>query len=96
MCGNLCEEIFENHRQACLYQSLHREKDEISDPKNKGYVSYNVTFDHLANYARSHNIKADPATDEIEYGFRLDLSYAGGLKKECILVLRGGGVYPPD
>ena len=56
-------------------------KDEISDPKNKGYVSYNVTFDHLANYARSHNIKADPAPDEIEYGLGSIYPMPGGLKE---------------
>ena len=56
-------------------------KDEISDPKNKGYVSYNVTFDHLANYARSHNIKADPAPNEIEYGLGSIYPMPGGLKE---------------
>ncbi len=56
-------------------------KDEISDPKNKGYVSYNVTFDHLASYARSHNIKADPAPDEIEYGLGSIYPMPGGLKE---------------
>lgn len=56
-------------------------RDEINDPKNKGYVSYNVTFDHLANYARSHNIKADPAPDEIEYGLGSIYPMPGGLKE---------------
>ena len=56
-------------------------KDEISDPKNKGYVSYNVTFDHLAKYARQHNIKAEPAPDEIEYGLGSIYPMPGGLKE---------------
>lgn len=56
-------------------------KDEISDPKNKGYVSYNVTFDHLAKYARKHNIKAEPAANEIEYGLGSIYPMPGGLKE---------------
>ena len=56
-------------------------KDEINDPKNKGYVSYNVTFDHLAEYAKTHNIKADPAPDEIEYGLGSIYPMPGGLKE---------------
>ena len=27
-------------------------KDEIMDENNKGYVSYNITFDHLMDYVR--------------------------------------------
>jgi len=56
-------------------------KDEIKDPQNKGYVSYNVTFDHLAKYAKSHNIKAEPAPDEIEYGLGSIYPMPGGLKE---------------
>ncbi len=56
-------------------------KDEISDPKNSGYVSYNVTFDHLTKYAKRHNIKAEPAPDEIEYGLGSIYPMPGGLKE---------------
>ena len=56
-------------------------RDEINDPKNKGYVSYNVTFDHLAQYARKHNIKAEPAANEIEYGLGSIYPMPGGLKE---------------
>ena len=56
-------------------------KDEISDPRNKGYVSYNVTFDHLAAYAKKHNIKAEPAANEIEYGLGSIYPMPGGLKE---------------
>ncbi|MDE5825782.1 MAG: 4Fe-4S binding protein, partial [Lachnospiraceae bacterium] len=56
-------------------------KDEISDPKNKGYVSYNVTFDHLAKYSKQHNIKAEPAPNEIEYGLGSIYPMPGGLKE---------------
>jgi methyl-accepting chemotaxis protein/NAD-dependent dihydropyrimidine dehydrogenase PreA subunit len=56
-------------------------KSEISDPKNKGYVTYNVTFDHLARYSRKHNIKAEPAPNEIEYGLGSIYPMPGGLKE---------------
>jgi methyl-accepting chemotaxis protein/Pyruvate/2-oxoacid:ferredoxin oxidoreductase delta subunit len=56
-------------------------KNEISDPKNKGYVSYNVTFAHLREYAKSHNIKAEPAPNEIEYGLGSIYPMPGGLKE---------------
>jgi len=56
-------------------------KDEISDPKNKGYVHYNVTFDHLAKYAKTHSIKAEPAANEIEYGLGSIYPMPGGLKE---------------
>ncbi len=56
-------------------------KSEISDPKNHGYISYNVTFDHLAKYARKNNIKAEPAKDEIEYGLGSIYPMPGGLKE---------------
>ena len=56
-------------------------KDEIADPKNKGYISYNVTFDHLMEYARRNHIKAEPAKDEIEYGLGSIYPMPGGLKE---------------
>lgn len=56
-------------------------KSEIDDPKNKGYVSYNITFGHLMEYARHNNIKAEPAKDEIEYGLGSIYPMPGGLKE---------------
>lgn len=56
-------------------------RDEIKDPKNKDYVSYNITFDYLAKYAKSHNIKATPAQNEIEYGLGSIYPMPGGLKE---------------
>ncbi len=56
-------------------------RDEIRDPKNKEYVSYNVTFDHLAKYAKEHNIKANPANNEVEYGLGSIYPMPGGLKE---------------
>ena len=71
-------------------------RDEIKDPKNKGYVSYNITFDHLIKYASKHNIKAEPAANEIEYGLGSIYPIPGGLKEKCILVLRRGCICTPD
>ena len=56
-------------------------KDEIMDENNKGYVSYNVTFDHLMAYVRKNNIKAGPVSDEIEYGLGSIYPMPGGLKE---------------
>ena len=56
-------------------------KYEINDEKNKGYVSYNITFDHLMEYVRRENIKAEPAPNEIEYGLGSIYPMPGGLKE---------------
>lgn len=56
-------------------------KNEIDDPNCGGYVSYNVTFDHLMDYVRKHNISGPAATDEIEYGLGSIYPMPGGLKE---------------
>ncbi len=56
-------------------------KMEIEDPNTYGYVSYNVTFDHLMDYVRKHNIKGKDASDEIEYGLGSIYPMPGGLKE---------------
>lgn len=56
-------------------------KNEIDDPNCGGYVSYNVTFDHLMNYVREHNISGPAVTDEIEYGLGSIYPMPGGLKE---------------
>lgn len=56
-------------------------KSEISDPNNQGYISYNVTFDHLMDYVRKNNIKGEPVGDEIEYGLGSIYPMPGGLKE---------------
>ncbi|MCH5344632.1 MAG: transcriptional regulator [Acetatifactor sp.] len=56
-------------------------KMEIDDPNNHGYVSYNVTFDHLMNYVRKNNIKGPLKSDEIEYGLGSIYPMPGGLKE---------------
>ncbi len=56
-------------------------KSEIDDPNNKGYISYNVTFDHLMQYVREHNLMAEAAENEIEYGLGSIYPMPGGLKE---------------
>lgn len=56
-------------------------KMEIDDPNNRGYVSYNVTFDHLMKYVKEHNISGDLQSDEIEYGLGSIYPMPGGLKE---------------
>lgn len=56
-------------------------KYEIEDPNTYGYVSYNVTFRHLMDYVRKHNIKGEDVSDEIEYGLGSIYPMPGGLKE---------------
>ena len=55
-------------------------KMEIDDPNNGGYISYNVTFDHLMKYVRTHHISGPACSDEIEYGLGSIYPMPGGLK----------------
>ena len=56
-------------------------KNEIDDPNNKGIVSYNVTFDHLMQYVREHQVSGTLQSDEIEYGLGSIYPMPGGLKE---------------
>lgn len=56
-------------------------KNEIDDPNCGGYVSYNVTFDHLMKYVRQHGVSGPAVTDEIEYGLGSIYPMPGGLKE---------------
>lgn len=57
-------------------------KNEIEDPNCGGYVSYNVTFDHLVKYIREHRLTGHSlAKDEIEYGLGSVYPMPGGLKE---------------
>ena len=67
-------------------------KLEIDDPDNHGYVSYNVTFTHLIQYAEKHSLYAAPYRDEIEYGLGSIYPMPGGLK-ENVLWLLGRDVF---
>lgn len=56
-------------------------KSEISDENNGGYITYNVTFEHLLDYVRKNNIKGEDVSDEIEYGLGSIYPMPGGLKE---------------
>ena len=63
-------------------------KNEIDDPNNKGYVSYNLTFNHLVNYLKEHPVSgAAPYKDEIEYGLGSIYPMPGGLKENVYWLL---------
>ena len=56
-------------------------KMEIDDPVNQGYISYNVTFEHLMKYIRENRISGSLQSDEIEYGLGSIYPMPGGLKE---------------
>lgn len=56
-------------------------KQEIDDPNQAGYITYNVTFRHLMRYIREHGISGPACTDEIGYGLGSIYPKPGGLKE---------------
>lgn len=56
-------------------------KLEMEEPSNKGYIQYNVTFAHLMEYVKEHNIYGNLCSDEIEYGLGSLYPMPGGLKE---------------
>ncbi|MCR4568393.1 MAG: transcriptional regulator [Pseudobutyrivibrio sp.] len=62
-------------------------KMEIDDPNNHGYVSYNVTFNHLMKYVRENNLFGPAIRDEIEYGLGSIYPMPGGLKENVYWLL---------
>lgn len=56
-------------------------KLEMEEPENKGYIQYNVTFDHLMKYVKEHNVYGQLCSDEIEYGLGSLYPMPGGLKE---------------
>ncbi|MEE5990513.1 MAG: [Fe-Fe] hydrogenase large subunit C-terminal domain-containing protein [Lachnospiraceae bacterium] len=63
-------------------------KNEIDDPNNHGYVSYNLTFSKLVSYLKSHPVSgAAPFKDEIEYGLGSIYPMPGGLKENVYWLL---------
>ena len=63
-------------------------KNEIDDPNNRGYVSYNLTFSHLVKYLKDNPVSgATPYKDEIEYGLGSIYPMPGGLKENVYWLL---------
>lgn len=56
-------------------------KAEIMDPNTHGYVSYNVTFDHLMEYLRKHGIHGQPVKEDTVSGLGGLYPMPGGLKE---------------
>lgn len=56
-------------------------KLEIDDKNNSGYVTYNVTFNHLVKYMKDNHISGPVCDDEIEYGLGSIYPMPGGLKE---------------
>lgn len=82
MCGAIyCrKELGIKHKLAFISPCIAK-KLEMEEPENEGLVQYNVTFDHLMNYVRNHNISGSFCTDEIEYGLGSIYPMPGGLKE---------------
>ena len=66
--------------------------NEIHDPNCNGYISYNVTFDHLIKYVNEHKLSGPSVSDEIEYGLGSIYPMPGGLKENVYWFL-GKDVY---
>lgn len=82
MCGAIYVKKYMNVSDKLAFISpCIAKKNEIDDPNCGGYVSYNVTFDHLMQYVRAHNVSGPAATDEIEYGLGSIYPMPGGLKE---------------
>ncbi|MCR4960559.1 MAG: 4Fe-4S dicluster domain-containing protein [Lachnospiraceae bacterium] len=63
-------------------------KNEIDDPNNHGYVSYNLTFSKLVAYLKEHPVSGyTPFKDEIEYGLGSIYPMPGGLKENVYWLL---------
>ena len=67
-------------------------KNEIDDPNTNGYITYNVTFDHMMKYIRANRLKGTPVKDEVEYGLGSLYPTPGGLKENVYWFL-GEGVF---
>lgn len=82
----LCSAIYvkkylgENNHLAFISPCIAK-KDEIHNPNTQGYVSYNVTFQHLMKRLEGIPVNSKFATDEIEYGLGSVYSMPGGLRE---------------
>lgn len=56
-------------------------KNEIEDPNTDGYVSYNVTFEHLMRYVRENKVDGTPTKEETPAGLGSLYPMPGGLKE---------------
>lgn len=88
MCGAIYARKYMNVTDKLAFISpCIAKKNEITDPNTYGYVEYNVTFQHLMQYIRGHEIAGKLASDEIEYGLGSIYPTPGGLKENVFWLL---------
>lgn len=88
MCGAIYAKKYMNVEDSLAFISpCIAKKNEIDDPNCGGYISYNVTFDHLIKYLKEHPVKGENVTDEIEYGLGSIYPMPGGLKENVYWLL---------
>ncbi len=82
MCGAIYAKKYMNISDKLAFISpCIAKKSEIDRPQNQGYISYNVTFNHLMDKLKGVSIGSYDATDEIEYGLGSVYPMPGGLKE---------------
>ena len=93
MCGAIYAKKYMNISDKLAFISPCIAKwNEIHDPNCNGYISYNVTFEHLIKYIKDNKLSGPNATDEIEYGLGSIYPMPGGLKENVYWFL-GKDVY---
>ncbi len=93
MCGAIYAKKYMNVSDKLAFISPCIAKwNEIHDPNCNGYISYNVTFDHLIKYVKENRLTGPNVSDEIEYGLGSIYPMPGGLKENVYWFL-GKDVY---
>ncbi len=88
MCGAIYAKKYMKVEESLAFISpCVAKKNEIDDPNCGGYISYNVTFDHLIKYLKENPIVGTPVKDEIEYGLGSIYPMPGGLKENVYWLL---------
>lgn len=82
MCGAVYAKKYMNISDRLAFISpCIAKKSEITRPQNQGYITYNVTFDHLMGKLKGISLNGYDATDEMEYGLGSVYPMPGGLKE---------------
>lgn len=82
----MCAAVYVKKYQGCrddlaFISPCISKKKEISSNNTDGYIKYNVTFKHLVDYVRQHNLYGSEVHDEIEAGLGAIYPMPGGLKE---------------
>lgn len=82
MCGAVYAKKYMNISDKLAFISpCIAKKSEITRPQNNGYITYNVTFEHLMEKLKGVSLNSYDATDEMEYGLGSVYPMPGGLKE---------------